>query len=284
MNKRPGALGKGLEALLPQLSDDDQVSSVSLTMMRANPYQPRREFNEEQLQELAQSIQEHGVIQPLIVRGSIHGYEIVAGERRFRAAKMAGLSEVPVVVRDYTDQQMTEIALIENIQRADLNPLEVAEGYQALMEKFGLTQEDLSHRVGQSRSHVANFLRLLQLPHEVREHVSRGTLSMGHARALVGLKDAAQQKLLAKKIIDEELSVRQVEHMLYKMSQNVPRETKKTLVKPTFIKQYEERFRYELGTSVKIHAGKKRGTIEIEYFSSEDLERILTLVSNKHAQ
>lgn len=277
MSKR---LGKGLEALLPQIGADDNVVSAKLDDLRPNPYQPRREFDEEKLRELANSIREHGIIQPIIVRKSFRGYEIVAGERRWRAAKLVDLQEVPIVVKEFDDRQMTEIALIENLQREDLNSIEIAEAYNNIMQKFDLTQDELAKKVGQSRSHVANFLRLLNLPQEIREYVSRGTISMGHARAILGLEDKQQQILVAKKIIEDDLSVRVVEQMVNRLTKNVPRETKKK--KPEnnrIIQQYEEKFRSSLGTAVKIHSGKKRGKIEIEYYSMDDLERILSLLN-----
>ncbi|MGZ4134587.1 MAG: ParB/RepB/Spo0J family partition protein [Tumebacillaceae bacterium] len=284
MNKRAGGLGRGLEAIFQSNPKaDEPVNSVAISELRPNPYQPRRVFDEDKLEELAASIKEHGIIQPIIVRSAVRGFEIVAGERRWRAAKLAGLETVPIVVRDFTDLQMNEIALIENLQREDLNPIEVAEAYVGLMEKFNMTQDVLAKKVGQSRSHVANTLRLLNLPSEIREHVSRGTLSMGHARALLGLTDKKMQVQLAEKAIDEELSVRQVEHFvnrLQQMQSTVPRETKKATKENPVVKQYEEEFRFRLGTGVKIHPGKKRGKIEIEYFSNDDLERILSLLSN----
>lgn len=277
MSKR---LGKGLEALLPQIGADDSVVNAKIAELRPNPYQPRRDFNEDKLKELAESIKEHGIIQPIIVRKSFRGYEIVAGERRWRAAQSAGLTEVPVVVKEFDDRQMTEIALIENLQREDLNPIEIAEAYSSMMEKFDLTQDELAKKVGQSRSHVANFLRLLNLPAEIRDFVSRGTISMGHARAILGLENKQQQLSVAKKIIEEDLSVRAVEQLVNRLTQNVPRETKKKTKDPNrIIQQYEEKFRSSLGTAVKIHSGKKRGKIVIEYYSLDDLERILSLLS-----
>lgn len=282
MNKRAGGLGRGLDAIFQSNPKaDEPVTTVAIQELRPNPYQPRLVFDEEKLAELTQSIKEHGIIQPLIVRAAVRGYEIVAGERRWRAAKLAGLTEVPIVMRNFTDLQMNEIALIENLQREDLNPIEVAEAYQSLMEKFHMTQDVLAKKVGQSRSHVANTLRLLNLPLEIRECVSRGTLSMGHARALLGLNDKKTQVQVAEKAIDEDLSVRQVEHLVNRLQNAVPRETTKKVVKPhPILKQYEEEFRMRLGTGVKIHQGKKRGKIEIEYFSNDDLERILGLLGH----
>jgi ParB family chromosome partitioning protein len=276
------SLGKGLGALIPQLQvgPDDPVSNIPIEELRPNPYQPRRDFAEEKLAELVKSVQEYGILQPLIVRQGLSGYEIVAGERRFRAAQRAGLAVVPAVVRDLSDRQVMEIALIENLQREDLNPIEVAEAYATLMREFSLTQEMLAERVGQSRSHVANVLRLLNLPAEVREYVSRGTLTMGHARALLSLDDPEQQKMLAEKIVQEDLSVRAVEQLVQRLLSIVSRETRKPPKRedPT-LKHYEEILRANLGTAVKIHQGKKRGKIEIEYYSPEDLTRLLHLLA-----
>ncbi|MDI3256692.1 MAG: ParB/RepB/Spo0J family partition protein [Kyrpidia sp.] len=276
------SLGKGLGALIPQINvgPDDPVSSVPIAELRPNPYQPRREFGEEKLAELTESIREYGILQPLVVRQALSGYEIVAGERRFRAAERAGLTVVPVVVRDLSDREVMEIALIENLQREDLNPMEVAEAYATLMREFSLTQEMVADRVGQSRSHVANMLRLLNLPSDVREHVSRGTLTMGHARALLGLEDPEQQTKLAQRIVEEDLSVRAVEHLVHRLNSFVSRETRKPVKKenPT-LRHYEELLRVSLGTGVKIHQGKKRGKIEIEYYSDDDLRRLLELLA-----
>ncbi|MBL0385031.1 ParB/RepB/Spo0J family partition protein [Tumebacillus sp. ITR2] len=285
MNKRQGGLGRGLDAIFhSNPKTDEQVTTATPKELRPNPYQPRRVFDEEKMAELVLSVKEHGIIQPIVVRQAVRGYEIVAGERRWRAAQEAGLENVPVVVRDFTDAQMNEIALIENLQREDLNPIEVAEAYHSLMETFNMTQDILAKKVGQSRSHVANTLRLLNLPGEIREHVSRGTLSMGHARALLGLSDKKLQIQLAEKAIDEELSVREVEHMVNRLQNLTQREAEKPkrVVKDNpVLKQYEEEFRFRLGTGVKIHQGKKRGKIEIDYFSQDDLERILSLLSSK---
>jgi ParB family chromosome partitioning protein len=275
-----------LEALIPQLniSESDTVAQIDIRELRPNPYQPRREFNEEKLQELSESIREHGIIQPLIVRkSSVRGYDIVAGERRFRAAQMVGLTTVPAVIREFSDIELMEVAVIENLQREDLNAIEVAEAYAQLMKKANLTQEQLAKRVGQSRSHVANMLRLLQLPAPVRTLVSRGTLSMGHARALLAVEDEAEQTRLAQKVVKEDLSVRKLEALIYPPKKKVSRETKsKSANKGPRIRHYEEQFRTYLGTQVTIHHGKKRGKIEIEYFSEEDLERILSIIAHNN--
>lgn len=275
-------LGRGLDALIPQIEikEDEQVVQIPLSELRPNPYQPRKNFTEEAIQELSQSIKEHGVIQPIIVRKSIKGYEIIAGERRFRASKAAGLSEIPAVIKDFTEAQVMEVALIENLQREDLNTMEIAVAYQKLMDKFNLTQDELAVKVGKSRPHVANFLRLLQLPDNVQEYVSRGTLSMGHARTLLGIKDKKALVTLAKKCIEEDLSVRHLEELV-KQIENVSRETKtkKKQEKDIFIVELEERLQSTFGTSVKIKKKENKGKIEIDFFSEEDLERIIEVLN-----
>lgn len=276
-------LGRGINALFTQMNvtDDEPVQQVMLKELRPNPYQPRKNFEEESLQELAESIKVHGIVQPLVVRKSIRGYEIVAGERRFRAAKLAGLTEVPVVVRDFTDDQMMEIALVENLQREDLNPIEIANAYQKLMKHLGITQEELAERVGKSRPHVTNFLRLLQLPLEIQEDVSRGTLSMGHARALLGIKDLDLQKKLAEKVKKEKASVRQLEEWVQQLNQRIPQQKEKTKVKKVdpHIKHYEGLLQQVFNTPVRIKHGRKKGKIEIEYYSEQELERLIELLN-----
>lgn len=278
-------LGRGLDALIPQLSvsDEDAVASVDIRDLRPNPYQPRRVFNEEKLEELSNSIREHGIIQPLIVRKSeIRGFDIVAGERRFRAAKLAGLQVVPAVIRDLSDVLLMEIALIENLQREDLNPIEIADAYANLIDKCNLTQDELAKRVGQSRSHITNTLRLLQLPGAIQDMVSRGTLSMGHARALLSLDSEELQTALAKQAVDEGWSVRKLEQVIYEPKKKVSRETNVGAI-PLEYRRYQEQVQQYLGTSVRIQHGKKRGKIEIEYFSNDDLKRIMDLMLS-HSQ
>ena len=275
-------LGKGLGALLPSVdvTEDDVVNEVDISELRANPYQPRKQFDPDSLEELAESIKEHGIIQPLVVRKSIHGYEIVAGERRFRAGKKAGLTKFPVVIREFTDEQMMEIALIENLQREDLNPMEIANAYKKLMDHFSLTQEELAARVGKSRPHVANFLRLLQLPPAIQEDVSRGTLSMGHARALLGVKEPEVQMKLAEKVKREGASVRQLEEWVQQIHQSgaKKKKPKKAEKVDPQIRRYEEMLQESLNTPVRIRHGKRKGKIEIEYFSQSELERLLELL------
>ena len=283
--KPKSGLGRGLEALIPQMKEEvheADIKEIALEDIRPNPYQPRRVFDQEKLQELMSSISEHGVLQPIVVRpGSVSGFEIIAGERRFRASQELRLSTIPAIVRPFSDRDAMEIALIENVQREDLSPIELAEAYAMIMDHFSLTQEEMAKRMGQSRSHIANLLRLLTLPTDLRELVSRGTLSMGHARAIVALPDADTQRTVAEKVISEGISVREIEQLTQRL-QNVSRETnkkeKKAEGKSSVIKEYEEAFRNTLGTSVRIQLGKKRGKIEIDYFSLEDLERILSLI------
>ncbi|WP_019639402.1 ParB/RepB/Spo0J family partition protein [Paenibacillus fonticola] len=279
MSKR---LGKGLDALIPSLSiqEDDKVVDIPLNQLRANPYQPRKTFDEDAIRELAESIRQHGVIQPIIVRSVLKGYEIIAGERRFRASQYCGNNTIPAVVRSFSDQQVMEIALIENLQRENLNAMEIAVAYQGLMDQFQLTQEELSMKVGKSRSHIANFLRLLSLPEEVKEYVSRGTLSMGHARALVGLKDAAIIKELAKQCIDHEWSVRELEDAVQQLDRKKNDKQKPASPKrDPYIEEVEGSLREKFKTTVKIKAGKEKGKIEINYYSQQDLQRLLDLLS-----
>lgn len=279
MSKR---LGKGLDALIPSLAinEDDKVVEIPLNQLRANPYQPRKEFKEDSIQELAESIRQHGVIQPIIVRSVLKGYEIIAGERRFRASQYCGKATIPAVVRTMSDQQVMEVALIENLQRENLNAMEVAVAYQGLMDQFSLTQEELSLKVGKSRSHIANFLRLLGLPEEVKEYVSRGTISMGHARALVGIKDADQIKKVAKQCVDEQWSVRELEDAVKNLDRKPAAVKAKTTKRDPYIESVEETLRDRFKTTVKIKQGKEKGKIELNYYSAQDLERLLELLGN----
>lgn len=276
-------LGKGLNALITSnmIEEEEHVLEIPVADIRPNPYQPRKEFESSAIEELAQSIKEHGIIQPLIVRKSIKGYELVAGERWLRAAKSLGLKKVAAVVKDYSDQQLMEIALIENLQRENLNPLEEAEAYEKLISHHSYTQEQLAKKIGKSRPHVANMLRLLQLPEQIRKMVSASDLSMGHARALLGVEKEELQLQLAKEAVKKGLSVRQLEELVKQA--NVSRETskKKPLKKEPQLIQLEERLRSRLGTSVKIKKGTKRGKIEIDFYSQEDLQRILEILEQE---
>jgi ParB family transcriptional regulator, chromosome partitioning protein len=275
-------LGKGLGAFFAEaeIKEDDTVVEVSLSELRPNPYQPRKQFDQEAILELKESILQHGIIQPLIVRKSIKGYEIVAGERRYRASKEANLESVPAVVKDFTEDEMREIALIENLQRENLNAMEEAEAYQSIMEASGYTQEELAKRLGKSRPYIANHLRLMNLPVAVKTLLSDRTLSMGHGRALLGLKDRNKIVPVTEKAIKEQLNVRQLEELVKKVNENVSRETKKTKKenKSVFLRESESVLREQLGTPVLISKGKKKGKIEIEFYSEDDLERIIELL------
>ncbi len=273
-------LGKGLEALIPSLGLEESgaIKEISVNEIVPNPYQPRRNLHEESLEELAQSIKEHGLIQPLIVtRDEESGkYQLIAGERRWRAAMMAGLSTVPVIVKEVSPRQMLEIALVENIQRADLNPLEEAEAYRFLIEEFGLTQEEVAKRVGKSRTAVANTVRLLRLPIEVKKALAEGLITEGHARALLALPSPELQVRAMERIIRGGLNVRQTEELVKKLQE--PGETPKREVLPE-IRELEERLRVNLGTKVRLFKGRKGGRLVIFFYSDEDFrlicERIL---------
>ncbi|MBE3554495.1 MAG: ParB/RepB/Spo0J family partition protein [Thermicanus sp.] len=278
-------LGRGLDSLIPGLEIDggDLVKEIPIEQLRPNPYQPRKEFNQESLEELKESIIAHGVIQPILVRKSLKGYDIIAGERRYRAAQLAGLKVIPAVERKFNEEQMMEIALIENLQREDLNPIEIAEAYHTIMERFKLTQEELAKRMGKSRSLVANFLRLLNLPEEIKEHVSRGTISMGHAKILVAVGDPYLQMELVKETINNGLSVRDLEERVQELGsgkKKIRKEVKKREA-DLYYKGIEERLRERFGTPVSIRPGKKKGKIEIIFLTIHDLERILDKIENR---
>jgi ParB family chromosome partitioning protein len=273
-------LGKGLNAFFnTEVDKEETVQEIKLKELRPNPYQPRKTFQQEAIDELKASILEHGILQPLIVRKSIKGYEIVVGERRFRAAKEAKLETVPAVVREFSEQQMMELAVLENLQREDLNPIEEGLAYQTLMEKLKLTQEEVAKRLGKSRPHVANHIRLLSLPPAIQELISEGKISMGHGRALLGLRQKAKISAVVEKVVKESLNVRQLEKWIQQLNENVSRETKKPDKKQdVFLKEREHSLRERFGTTVHIKQNKNKGKIEIEFFSQEDLERILELL------
>lgn len=235
-------LGRGIEALIP-VQENDEVEKINLKRLSTNPYQPRKVFTEEAIRELSQSIKTYGILQPLIVREAIDGYEIVAGERRFRAAKAANLKEVPAIVKKLTDHEMMEFALIENLQREDLNPVEEAFAYQKLMDELDYTQEELSKRVGKSRPYIANHIRLLNLPKTVLDHIADGKLSMGHGRALLGLKKKDQLSQIVARTLREQLSVRQLEKII--QTSNVPRETITKEVSPQ-LRKHEKQLKQQV--------------------------------------
>jgi len=259
------------------MESKENMIEVNPNECRPNPYQPRKIFDADTIDELKQSILEHGIIQPLVVRKSIKGYEIVVGERRFRAAKAAGLEKIPVVVKEMTDEDMMELALLENLQREDLTPIEEAFAYSNLMRELGLTQEDLSHRLGKSRSHIANTIRLLSLPEAVITSINDGELTMGHGRALLGLKEKQNIKLLAEKVRKEQLNVRQVERLINQLNER-PEKTEKKPKQDIFLAEQESILRERLGTAVNIHRGKRKGKIEIEFYNDDDLNRIIEVL------
>ncbi|WP_042478388.1 ParB/RepB/Spo0J family partition protein [Bacillus ndiopicus] len=272
-------LGKGIGALFPEeaVQQEGNVQQIAIDKLVANPFQPRKLFQDEALEELAQSIKEHGIIQPIIARKKGRKFEIIAGERRYRAAKLAGLAEIPVIVKEMTEQQMMEVAILENLQREDLTPIEEAEAYSSLIEQLNFTQEDLANRLGKSRPHIANHIRLLQLPEEIRALVNDGSLTMGHGRTLLGLKNKRQIVEVAKKVIAQQLNVRQLEALVQSLNENVSRETK-TPARDIFVQATEAQLRDYFGTGVQIKKQKDKGKIEIEFYSDEDLERILEIL------
>ena len=273
-------LGKGLGALLGDFSDEPIEKSayqkLPIYKVEPNPDQPRHDFDEEELQALADSIEEHGIIQPLTVRELHNGYyQIIAGERRWRAARLANLAEVPVVIIEADDKKAMELALIENLQRQDLNPVEEALGYRSLMQDYGLTQEDAAKRVGKSRPAVANALRLLSLAPEVLEKVRDGSLSAGHARAVLSLKSEKKQLEATQKIIALGLSVRQAEMLCKNMSKEPVQIKDDPVLKVDYVAECEKQLSKHLGRGVKIVTGKKKGRFELEYYGEEDLQVLL---------
>lgn len=274
-NKQSG-LGKGLKALMLENSSQDinQTNTIPINEISPNKDQPRKTFNHEALQELADSITQHGILQPLLVRPLLSGgYQLVAGERRWRAARMAGLKEVPVVIRELSDVETMEIAIIENLQREDLNPIEEAEGLQALIDRCGFTQEDVAVSVGKSRPAIANSLRLLKLPPEVREMTKNGEISAGHARALLGFDNEAMIYEAAQNIIRNKLTVRDVERLV-KMSEKGAARSKTKKRRDSFYDEVELSLTEALGRKVKVYNGRGKGTLEIEFYSPEDLKEI----------
>ncbi|WP_257351717.1 ParB/RepB/Spo0J family partition protein [Pseudalkalibacillus decolorationis] len=274
-------LGKGINAIfqVDESETEQEIQEIKISEVRPNPYQPRKTFDKKAIEELRDSIKAHGILQPIVVRKSIKGYEIVVGERRYRAAKEAGLEKIPVMVKDLDEQKMMELALIENLQREDLNPVEEGQAYASLMQELELTQEQLSKRLGKSRPHIANHLRLLQLPSLVQQLLAEKKLTMGHGRALLALKSKRKISPLVQKIMKENLSVRQVEKLVQRLNESVSRETNKhKKQKPIFVKEKEATLRERYGTSVTIKQSKQKGKIEIDFFSNDDLERILELL------
>lgn len=278
-------LGRGLGSLLDDSvaipADDDSVTSIKITLIDPNKNQPRRSFDKEKLAALSESIREHGVIQPIILVKKGDRYKIVAGERRWRAAKKAGLKEIPAVIREYSDMEIAQIALIENLQREDLNPIEEALGYQTLINKFDMTQEAVSSTLGKSRSAIANSIRLLSLDDEVQSQLISGAISSGHARALLSVDDAELRSALLQSVTEKGLNVRQTEALAKQLSQKSRSKKPKPLSEETkaALEGIENDLGTYLGTKVRLIHNAKRGRIEIDYYGNEDLERILELIN-----
>ena len=274
-------LGKGINALFTsmEVNKEESVQEINLKEIRPNPYQPRKVFHPDAINELKESIIQHGILQPIIVRSSIKGYEIVVGERRYRATKEAGLDKIPAVVRELTDTQMMELALLENLQREDLSTIEEAKAYELLLGKLNVTQEELAKRLGKSRPHISNHIRLLTLPTQIQQWMMDNKLTMGHGRALLGLKKKSEILSLAEKAVKDEWNVRQLESAIQQLNENVSRGTsKKKEAKDLFVQEQETLLRERFGTTVSIKKSKKKGKIEIAFFSEEDLTRILDLL------
>lgn len=287
MNDKRKALGRGLEQLfndeglnfdtiensiIEEAKTNDQIVEINLCELRANPYQPRKNFDEEALNELASSIKEHGVFQPIIVKKSIKGYEIIAGERRFRASKLAGMQTIPAIVKDFSDEEMMQIALLENLQRENLTSIEEAKAYKSIIESMNITQDELAKKVGKSRSHITNILGLLKLPASVQDMVLYNKLSMGHARVLSKLDDPKIVEDLAQRVITEDLSVRKLESIVY---DNEEKEVKTKKNTNNEYKYMENFLKEKLGTNVKINNNK----ISIKFSNVQDLNRILEIMN-----
>ncbi|MDP1853657.1 MAG: ParB/RepB/Spo0J family partition protein [Candidatus Omnitrophota bacterium] len=290
-NETRRALGRGLSALIPEkvlekpeLKEEIKgMVNLKIEQIMPNPYQPREEFNAQALEELAASIKEKGFIQPIIVRKSLDGkYELIAGERRLRAANLLRCNEIPAIIKEVNDEESLELALIENIQREDLNPLEEAQAYQKLVDRFGFTQEKIAQVVGKARATINNALRILKLPAKIQESIKKNLLSFSHARALLEIENKEEQQVLADKIISSELSVRELENILkHKRREKNKKPKAAALQKEPHAVAVEEELQHILCTKVRIMQAKKRGRIEIEFYSPEDLERILGVLLKK---
>lgn len=275
------ALGRGLSVLISDVKVGDAlvergggVLEVEISKIRQNKYQPRLNFRDETQKELIASIQEKGLIQPIIVRKVGDDYELIAGERRLRAAKALGFEKIPVIIKEVSDEEALELSLIENIQRENLNPIEEAKAYERLISVFNLTQDDIAKKVGKDRTTIANFIRLLKLPEDIQEKLSNGQISVGHAKVILGLEDPADQRKITEQIIKDGLSVRDTEKAILKIKEP-PVHKRKMAYKDQQLIALEEHMQRVLGTKVNICQGKKKGKIEIEYYSQEDLNRIL---------
>lgn len=270
-----------------KMNNDDSVQFIALELIRPNPYQPRKTFEEERLNDLASSIQQHGILQPIVLRQTVQGYYIVVGERRFRASKLAGLTEVPAIIKELSDEDMMELAIIENLQREDLNAIEEAESYKKMMTDLNITQQEVARRLGKSRPYIANMLRLLQLPKNVAQMVQHGTLSSAHGRTLLTLKDASKIKKTAKKAAQESWSVRYLEEYVNGLvskdiSMKLDKETKGS--KPKMIQQQERFLKKQYGTKVDISTSKNVGKITFEFKSEAEFKRLIRQLNKDYME
>ncbi len=273
-------LGRGLGALIPGAEAPGAVTlEIPLVELEANPLQPRRHFEQTALEELAATIREHGILTPVVVRRAREGYQVIAGERRIRAARMAGLSRIPAVVREASDAQALQVALVENLQREDLNPVEAAEAYRRLVDEFGLTQEEVAGRLGRDRSSVANALRLLRLPKRIREDLAAGVLSEGHARALLGLEKPADQLKARDTVVERRLTVRATEALVRRLRGGAPTKGDRPAASDPNLQTLEDRLRTALGSKVRIVREGKAGVVEISFFSDDDLTRLVDFIA-----
>jgi len=285
VRRKKMALGKGLAALIPDLdAAQDKPADYfycDIDLIRPNRFQPRKRFAQEELQELSNSIREQGILQPLLVRKDEDGYELIAGERRLRAARLAQLSQVPVIVKKISDAKLLEMSIVENIQRENFNPIEESEAYHLLIAEFKLTQDQAANRVGKSRSAVANFLRLRQLPDPIKDSISDGSLSMGHARALLGVDTSAQQLTAWRMVVSKRLSVRQTEELIrrLKSEKKRPKVAKKTS-EDRYFADLSETLSRHFGTKVAIRRSGQRGKVEIDFYSNDDLDRLIGLLKS----
>ena len=276
------ALGSGIDSLIIGLDENKKESGVldvSISLIKNNPHQPRKEFNQEAIVELSESIKSCGLIQPILVEESLDGgYIIIAGERRYRASKLAGLTSVPVIIKSFSEEDKLEIALVENIQREDLTPIEEAHAYKRLMDSLKLNQEEIAKKVGKKRSTISNSIRLLNLPQDLQQSINIGDLSAGHARALLGIDNNNLQRTIFNKIKDSKLSVRATEKLVNEISKEKPETKEKIVQKDPNIQHLEQQFIDAFGTKVKLVGNMNKGKIEITYFSSDDLNRVLELL------
>ena len=286
MAKKLGkGLGRGLDAIFATenvelVTDNDKIIEISLEEIKKNPYQPRTYFNEEKLNELKESIEKNGLLQPIIVKKAVKGYYIIAGERRYRAFELLDRKEIPAIIKEMTDEEMMVFAVLENLQREDLSALEESESYKNLMDKMSLTQEELAKKLGKSRPYIANSLRLLKLPTEIKNKLEQGVISTAHARTLLSLKTKKAMEEVCVLVVERKMSVRELEEYVAKLLK--PREVKKTKAKDIFIEEQENILKKRLGTSVTIKQGRnKKGKIEIEFKDNDEFERIISLFKDE---